>query len=245
MFEYNIDGVKIPFDEKWSRIAVSLSGGADSALLTFLLCKIASEINPKLSIHIVSHVRCWKTKPWQSYDSRVVYEWLYKKFNYFNWYRHINFIAPELEYENTGPNLVDEYNKNVSGDNIQIRAYSEYVCHQNKIQAYYNAVTRNPKNVNFNGMQERDVDPNEHNQHLRIMKHMDGYAIHPFRFIEKDWILKQYKNLDIMDLFKLTRSCEAKFEDINYKNYRQGDYVPVCNKCFWCLEREWAIEQSK
>ena len=33
-----IDGVEIFFDSGWKNIAVSLSGGADSTLLAYLLC---------------------------------------------------------------------------------------------------------------------------------------------------------------------------------------------------------------
>lgn len=245
MKEYTIDQVNIPFDKNWSRIAVSVSGGADSALLLYLLCQLAKEHNPKLSIHVISHIRCWKTKPWQEYDSYRIYEFISKKFNFLNWDRHVNFIAPDLEYGTTGPSLTDEYGKKVSGDNIQIRSYSEYICHKFKVQAYYNAVTRNPKNVEFEGMIERDIEETDTNKHLRIMIHMDKFAIHPFRFIEKKWIVKQYQRLNLLNLFDLTRSCEGEFENINYLNYKLGMNVPTCGNCFWCKEREWAIEQSK
>lgn len=242
--EHRIGNITIPFDENWSRIAISLSGGADSALLAYILCKLALQLNPKISIHIISHIRCWKTKPWQEYDSLRVYNYLSQKFNLFNWYRHTNFIAPDLEYGVTGPSLTDEYNKKVSGDNIQIRAYSEYICTKYKINAYYNGVTRNPKKEFAGKMTERDIDLNDDNQHLRIMKHMDVYAIHPFRFVDKSWVMTQYKEFGISDLLDLTRSCEGEFSNITYKNYRSGQYVPTCGECFWCQERNWAIENG-
>ena len=40
---HNIDGVKIPFDQEWSNVAISVSGGADSALLSHLVCSLASK----------------------------------------------------------------------------------------------------------------------------------------------------------------------------------------------------------
>ena len=245
MEEYTVDNLKIPYDKNWARIAVSLSGGADSALMLYLLCQFAKELNPKLTIHVISHIRMWKTRPWQEYDSLRVYEYFLKKFNYFNRERHVNFVAPDLEYGNIGPSLTDEYGKHVSGDNIQIRAFSEYICYKFKIQAYYNAVTKNPKNVSFSGMKERDIEENSNNQRLRVMTHMNKYAIHPFRFIEKNWIIKQYKRLDLLDLLNMTRSCEGEFDHIDYSNYRFGDTVPTCNECFWCKERFWAIENAE
>lgn len=241
MQDIKIDTVSIPFDPRWNNIALSLSGGADSALLAYILC---SHMSPGATLHCISHTRMWKTRPWQAWDSLTVYNWLKKKFPNTIFQRHTNFIAPELEYGNIGPSLFDEYGKSVSGDNIEIRAFAEYICHWYDIDAYYNAVTRNPKDVSFVGLPERDVDPNEGNQHLRIMKHNDIWAVHPFRFLQKDWIVKQYLQLDIMNLFSLTRSCEGEFLDLDYTTYVPGQYVPACGKCFWCREREWAVEQA-
>lgn len=241
-----IDGVEIFFDGTWKNIAVSLSGGADSTLLAYLLCDHISKENlDNITVHIISHIRCWKTKPWQKYDSLKIYNWFTQKFKKIKFERYTNFISPDLEYGITGPILVDEYGKKVSGDNIQIRSFAEYICYSNNVDAYYNAVTRNPKNVDFAGMKERDIDPNRDNEHLVIMKHMDRWAVHPFRFIEKNWIIKQYYSLQLVDLLEQTRSCEGEVEGLNYSTYKPYQSVPVCGKCFWCNERGWAIEQNK
>lgn len=241
---YDINNVKIPYDTEWKNIAISVSGGADSALLAYLICDLAYEHDT--TVHIINHVRCWKTKPWQQYDADYVYRWLFQKFYRTNFKRHTNFIAPELEYGNIGPNLTDEYGKKVSGDNIQQRAYAEYICHKHSINAYYNAVTRNPRDaVDFIGMSERSIERNSENSHLEFMIHMDKVVSHPFRFVDKAWVLKQYKRLNLMDLFERTRSCEGTVDGLDYTNYIEGESVPTCGECFWCKEREWAIDQSK
>jgi hypothetical protein len=187
----------------------------------------------------------WKTRPWQSYDSLNIYTWLLKRFPNIKFVRHSNFIAPDIEYGNIGPNLTDEYGKKVSGDNIQQRSFAEYICFNENVDAYYNAVTRNPRLALFNGMRERDIDPSEDNKHLERMTHMGVEVLHPFRFIDKSEIVKKYKELDLMDLLDITRSCEGEFAGIDYTTYIPGQYVPTCGECFWCKEREWAIEQSK
>jgi len=235
--------VSVPFDKEWTNVAISVSGGADSALLAYMVCDLAREQN--ITVHIINHVRMWKTRPWQQHDADKVYNWLFQRFYHTTFKRHINFIAPDIEYGNIGPNLTDEYGKKVSGDNIQQRAYAEFICHKYNIDAYYNAVTRNPRQAMFNGMIERDLEPTEENKHLEYMIHMGRVASHPFRFVDKSWVLAQYKKLEIMDLFELTRSCEGEFKDIDYTTYKPGQYVPTCGECFWCKEREWAIEQSK
>ena len=233
----------IHFDPKWKNVAISVSGGADSALLAYLVCELAKEHGS--TIHIINHIRMWKTRPWQQYDGERVYNWLFQRFYHTTFERHVNFIAPDIEYGNIGPNLTDEYGKKVSGDNIQQRAYGEFICQKYNIDAYYNAVTRNPQLAVFNGMRERNIDPNEDNKHLERMTHMGVEVLHPFRFIDKSEVVKKYKELDLMDLFNITRSCEGEFDGIDYKTYTPGQHVPVCGKCFWCKEREWAIEQSK
>jgi len=235
--------MNIQFDPNWKNIAISVSGGADSALLAYLVCEQAYEHDN--TIHIINHVRMWKTRPWQQHDADRVYKWLFQRFYHTTFKRHTNFIAPEIEYGNIGPNLTDEYGKKVSGDNIQQRAYGEFICNKHDIDAYYNAVTRNPRLALFNGMRERDIEPSEDNKHLERMTHMGVEVLHPFRFIDKAEIVKKYKELDLMDLFEITRSCEGEFKEINYTTYTPGQYVPTCGECFWCKEREWAIEQNK
>jgi hypothetical protein len=233
--------MQIPFSSSWKKIAISLSGGADSALLAYLLCQqITSQ-----ELHIISHIRCWKTKPWQQQNSLDVYNWLKNRFPNIIFYRHTNFIPPEMEWGDKGPTMIDEYGKQVSGDNIELRAFAEYLCVSNNIDSYYNAVTRNPIGTEFHGMPTRDIEPTENNKHLVEMNHMGVAAIHPFRFTQKNYIIKEYYRLGIVDLLDITRSCEGTFSNITYKNYKPGQYVPLCNNCFWCKEREWAINESK
>jgi predicted phosphoadenosine phosphosulfate sulfurtransferase len=76
---HNIDGVTIPFDKTWRSIAISLSGGADSALLAYLLCSFIPN-NSQCIVHVISHTRMWKTRPWQGWDSQRVYNWLTERF---------------------------------------------------------------------------------------------------------------------------------------------------------------------
>lgn len=241
-----INGVEIPFDVTWKSIAISLSGGADSTMLAYLLCDIVrkNDVEP-FTVHVISHTRCWKTKPWQQIDSLKIFNWLRGEFPHINFKRHTNFIPPEFEWGNTGPTITDEYGKLVSGDNVELRAFAEYVCFNENVDAYFNAVTRNPRHVDFQGMETRDIEPTDDNQHLEKMIHMGKLACHPFRFVEKSWVVEQYIKQDLMDLFEITRSCEGEITGIDYTNYTPGQYVPVCGNCFWCKEREWAIEQSK
>jgi 7-cyano-7-deazaguanine synthase in queuosine biosynthesis len=99
-------------------------------------------------------------------------------------------------------------------------------------------------------MVERDLEPTDKNKHLELMTHMDVLVSHPFRFIEKSWVIAQYRELDLLDLFHITRSCEGDnstrpevFMELDYKTYQPNQPVPICGRCFWCRERKWALEQ--
>jgi 7-cyano-7-deazaguanine synthase in queuosine biosynthesis len=237
--------IQIPFSLNWKNVAISLSGGADSALLAYLICDQARKNNLEpFTLHCISHIRMWKTKPWQGWDSQNIFQRLEVEFPYINFVRHTNFIPPEMEWGDKGPSMIDEYGKLVSGDNIELRAFGEYVCYNNSVDAYFNAVTRNPKNVDFKGMPTRDIDPTDANHHLVEMEHMGMMAYHPFRFLEKSKIIADYKELDIEWLLDLTRSCEGEIGGIDYTTYTPGQDVPVCGECFWCKERAWAINEN-
>lgn len=235
--------VDIPFDNNWKRVAIAVSGGADSALLAFLVCQTVTErnINP-FTVHVINNIRCWKTKPWQQSDFKKVYNWLVQRFPKINFQIHTNFVPPELEWANKGPSIIDEYGKLVSGDTLELRSFAEFVCINQDVDAYFNGVTRNPKGVDFQGMHTRDIEPTEENRHLKLMIHMGKLVSHPFRFLDKSWIIKKYYELELEDLLNTTRSCEGTVPGLDYTNYKPYQYVPVCGECFWCKEREWGIK---
>jgi len=225
---------EIHINSSWKRIGISLSGGADSALLAYLIC-----CNSDAEIHIVTQVRCWKKRPWQRQVSLDVYHWLVDNFPKNKFVRHEGFIPPEMEEPNT-TFITDEYGKSKPGNRIILRAHNEFIIHNYKLDAWYAAVTKNP-DVFFDGaLPERDevVLPIH-------MKHMGIDVLHPFVHISKDLIVKQYIDHNIQELFQITRSCEGEFNNLDYKNYVPGQTVPTCGQCFWCKEREWAIEKAK
>lgn len=245
----NIGGIPFPFNPLWKNIGISVSGGADSALLAYILATLAN--NSDTELHIISNVRMWKLRPWQRYNSIEVYQWLCSKFPAIKFYRHENFIPPDFEWGTTGPNIKDEYGEIKSGDTIEIRSHAEFIAHSESLDAYYNAVSHNPPVSLTGAMSTRNVEPTINNVSKMITTHMGRTSCHPFRFIDKSWIYKQYVDYGIMDLYKITRSCEGDtssypevFKGLDYQTYTPGQYVPVCGQCFWCQERSWAESQQ-
>jgi hypothetical protein len=217
---------------KWTRIGISISGGADSALLAFLICS-----NTDADIHFTNQIRLWKTRPWQEHVADTVIDWFKNRFKN-NFYLHRNLIPPELEWGDKGPTTIDEYGKLKSGNQIILRSHNEYIAHKYKLDALYGGINKNP-DIDIEGsLSDRDQG------HIPPHFVHNGVDIcHPFVYTKKDWILKQYYKNDIEDLLNLTRSCEGEFEDLDYTTYTPGQYVPTCNECFWCKERAWGLSK--
>lgn len=226
--------MELYLNPSWNKIGISISGGADSALLSYLICS-----NTKAEIHFTNQIRLWRSRPWQEYIADQVIDWFKKRFdNVF--FVHRNLIPPELEWADKGPTIVDEYGKLKSGNQIILRSHNEYIANKFKLDALYGGINLNP-DVDIPGSLE------DRNQgHIPPHYVHDGIHIcHPFVRIRKDWIIEQYFKNDIVDLLELTRSCEGEFEGLDYKTYVPGQSVPVCGECFWCKEREWAFGQIK
>ena len=220
-------------NQNWKRIGISLSGGADSALLAYLILK-----ETDADIYFTTQIRMWKTRPWQRYIAQNVVAWFKDRFT--NRIEHIEgFIPPEME-EPTTTNITDEYGKQKPGNRIILRAHNEWVAHTYNLDAWFAAVNKNPDIPIPGALEERD------NGVLPLhMKHMGIDICHPFVYIKKDWIIKQYYENKVEDLLNITRSCEGEFEGLDYTTYIPNQKVPICGQCFWCKEREWAIEQIK
>jgi hypothetical protein len=216
---------------QWSRIGISISGGADSALLSFLICS-----NTDAEIHFTNQIRLWKTRPWQEHIADQVIDWFKKRFSN-QFFIHKNLIPPELEWADKGPTIIDEYGKLKSGNQIILRSHNEYIAHKYSLDALYGGINKNP-NVDIVGkLLDRDEG-----HILPYFMHNNIAICHPFVYTTKDWIIKQYYKNNILDLLNLTRSCEGEFEDLDYTTYISGQYVPTCGRCFWCQERQWAVE---
>jgi hypothetical protein len=248
----NVDGVYIFLNPEWKRIAVSVSGGADSALLAFLLSTLITQRQLEIEIHIISNIRMWKTRPWQRKNSIDVFDWLTKQFPKLVYVRHENFVAPEIEYGSIGPIIPDRNNILKSGDQISVKSHAEYICFRENINAWFAGITKNPDDSSITlKMQDRDnefegdIDP-------LIYKNDFMYICHPFKYNTKKWTMTQYKKHSLEDLLAITRSCEGDnnsypeiFKGLDYKNYNNNSTVPECGKCFWCQERTWGLKNAE
>ena len=226
--------MELYLNSDWRRIGISLSGGADSALLAYLICK---NVSPTTEIHFNIQIRLWKTRPWAEHIADNVVTWFKDNFDH-RFYVHKNLVPPELE-EPTEYLIKDEYGKMKPGNRIILRSHNEYIAHKHNLDALYAGVNMNP-DIDIPGkVAERDEG------HIAPHFVHNGVDIcHPFVYTKKNWIIKQYYDNGIEQLLNTTRSCEGEFEDLNYTTYTPGDNVPECGECFWCKERQWGIDNA-
>jgi len=244
---FRFDGLDIPFNPSWKNIGVNLSGGADSACLAMLLCKIISENNFDCRVHAIQHRRCWNIRPWQGPVALAVFNKFKELFPTVQFERHTNYIPPELEWGAIGPITKDETGRDRSGDQIIVGSFNAFIMYTEKLDAIFNATSKNP-DVEFPGrMMNREKPASEGVISDLIWPKSKGWIVLPFKFVDKAWIRAQYIRQHMEDLYNTTRSCEGDVghptsKDIipTLDDYKPGMYVPICGECFWCLERSWA-----
>lgn len=230
-------GLKIPFNPEWKRIAVNLSGGADSALGTSVLANHIKENGYDTKIYVLTHVRCWDTRPWAGPVSIDVYNKLKEMWGDIIVERIQNYIPPEIEEGAAGPNLIQtERGEWRSGDRTAVDSFNRYALHQNRIDAAYNFVTLNPLiDLHANGYSTHAKQPHDRletaeqaiaNPEYQWMTERDdirspninssygsSWLVQPWKYMEKDFIMSLYYRNGWLDLLHTTRSCEVNAEE--------------------------------
>ena len=208
-------------------VGVSLSGGTDSALLFFLLCKYLPEV---------------KLLPWCGID-------IYRAAHIF-YAREIHQIISEM-FPNVDIDPLYEFNIDVR-DPDWIKTSKErhnkhnlpqsgfikgLICHYESskmdVDYHINALTANPprevcKELGFyERCEERRFSTDNETKLSSMYK--------PFRNVDKKWVYGMYKKFDLMEtLYPYTQSCVGYPEHTNY-------FTEPCKKCFWCHEKLWAF----
>lgn len=235
-FIHDVDGVEFGYCPLAGSIAVNLSGGADSALGTYILCKMIQELNLDTTVEVITFVRGAWGKPWQKPIAEDVFNKLKSMFPDIIQEQHFHFLSPSLEHGTLGK--IDEIDRSI--DQMIVGDYNFWFSLvEEKADVIYNFTTRNPPEVS-GGMNDRDV------KNL-TEEWYSAAAIRPFNSVTKDWVIKQYVDNEIMDLLEVTRSCEMSIDNkllINLNVEYNSKSLPTCGKCFWCKEKEWAMRQN-
>jgi 7-cyano-7-deazaguanine synthase in queuosine biosynthesis len=199
------------------RVGVQVSGGADSALVLYTLVKCIKDAD----IYVITGSLNTENNFNEQYAKDVVAE-VIRLTDTKSIKEHIfKRQRKRGEQAGTDPNVI--YRKGMLHN----------VAKKYNLDLMLNGVTMNPpKGILDEGRDERRDKP----MPLTVEDEWIVSPIfRPFAQTDKRSIMKQYKILDIMSLFEKTWSCEGTIEST------QNFTVP-CRECWWCKERQWALE---
>lgn len=264
-----VNGLPIPFDKSYKKIVLNLSGGADSSLLLYIMCKIIEHTGADTKIYPATMIRFWQEKPWLEQSARNVYDYCKERFPDII-EEHQWGILPHWA-ETTKVNVVDDYWVNILFKDVKdmanldvlfIKDFDDYIVKKIDADAVYAGATTNPDidiDDEFNLPEFREPAPLSPDELIKVKRlyedlwtdHKPKYqfkehwGIDPFALITKEWVMAQYDNFGIQDLLELTRSCEGDYNGV-LKKYINDDYEtpPECGECFFCKERQWGIDNK-
>jgi 7-cyano-7-deazaguanine synthase in queuosine biosynthesis len=176
---------------------VFLSGGADSALLFYLLARENRRI---VLLTVASEQRDYNVTV-----ARDIVRWVTERTDCVI-VDHAIVIAPtEAERREMRLSVVEQLNS------------------KHSIDVWFTGKTRNPP-VKLDYHEDRKPD--------RDGELTEGVGKHrnPLCGIDKSQVLEIYRSCEAMRLFNMTVSCETS--------------STPCGACWWCMEREWAINES-
>lgn len=203
--------VVIEIPEQYTKVGIKLSGGADSALLAYILAlykKYERNID-LIPITVINSI-----KPHQHIFAQRVVRFIEDK------------LDVKFETHRIKPELVDP---SVYGE--EQSKFIKFLRKNDVIETHFIGVTENP-DVEMDVTGEWEGDPTREKS-LGLKPLIEGNSYVPFANINKKAIAELYRGYGLMNtLFPLTRSCE---------NVKVKFTEPHCGECWWCLERKWGF----
>jgi hypothetical protein len=234
--------IKIPVLTE--NVIVRLSGGADSALLLWMICNEWTQAKKPLTVWPITVVH--GVRNWQNYHAQQVYDWVQDQWKYDVRFAPLQSVLcedPAGKPNNKNANNYVDYQENLIDSTV------EQIGEMTQV---FNGVTANPpeeigqlhwgssevfgENVWECREKHRDWDmrgprPEVDDDEKRNIIHCCPFVRH-----HKGHIADLYRQYDLNELLSLTRSCEGW-------NYMTNGFTEACGECWWCMERDWAFNE--
>ena len=201
-------------------VGVSLTGGTESSLLLYLLCKYFTE--KEIVVYTGVQTDMLAQQEWYARD---VVQWIkeqfpnnkildHKIFHYKMEGRSKTTIQNEIEAK-----LLEDEVISFCCNGTNLNPPMEEMISNGMLDLPYN--TRDPK---------RDQENNRNSDTFPF-----PYYYKPFINLDKKWTYEMYVAEDLMNtLFPLTHSCTGLAHETEWG-------MRPCGKCFSCLEKKWAF----
>lgn len=186
--------VVIEVKKDTKRVGIKLSGGADSAVLTYLLAKYKTEERPDIEFMPVTNV-C-KQKPYNQIHADKVIGFIENRFG-FKFREHM--VIKNIEEEDFGR----FHDHNV-----------DMLYNAKLIDEHFIAITSFPPEGAMDMTGTHYIEGLDRTRNIKPTK--EGRSNRPFYNLDKVGIAELYDRFDLLDdLFPLTRSCEAHTHDFS------------------------------
>jgi hypothetical protein len=221
--------INFDIDEKYNKILVNCSGGADSAILLYMVVDYLMKNNrTDATVSVSTCANDFKHR-WNARKAADVINWTIANTGFANFDMHYTYYRDkqdtayfhEVEYR-----LFREGRTNliISG-----------ITNNPVVEASVLDINGTAVDLVATGLPNRNVG--EDAKALNIREDLEWAWYTPFHKVDKRFVASMYNQYNVMPLFDLTRSCEV---------IPIGDYNPEfektpCGECWWCLERKWAF----
>ncbi len=211
---------QIFIDKDVNKIAISNSGGLDSSLMTYLLCKYITDNNLNVEVYPMHGID--NTRPTSPENVQNIINLLREQFPKVK-------IHDMLTWDNTKDWIVPKTKKDSAGLTKH--------CVENNITHIYGGRTANPPpdvmhQIGMKAMQSERIHNNDKDISERIR---GGYLIRPWVNVDKKFIYDLYVKFNLLEtLAPLTWSCIGFADATNF-------FSKPCGKCEWCKEKKWAF----
>ena len=211
--EVDILNKKYNFNNKV--IGISMSGGADSTLLCYLLAKTIQE--EKLNISI---------QPYNGYDIDIPHD-SEKLPNIIDYIRN-KFTDVEIRWPVAV--VFKSYGRAVK--NNYIRPLRDLLKEYKLFDEIFIAISQGPPlevQQNFKTLDGKDIKRLKGHYLYNEIEEADVEGA-PFKYIDKRFMVQCYKDFEMLSVLnEMTESCTEP--------------GGKCGNCWWCLERKWAVKE--
>jgi hypothetical protein len=199
----------------YNKVGMKLSGGADSAIVCYMLAKHVMTDRPDITIYPVTGIADGKAYQ-KIFAEKVVLK------------------ITEL----TGVKFGTHYSRNVRSDSspnyiLDQDTLLESLYSDKLLDMHLAGITANPTVTEAPSLYDTGhIMPDDRTKIKRLRNLISGNSFRPLHNIDKRGVAEFYTTLGVLDeLFPVTRSCEE------FTN----DFSTHCGKCWFCEERKWGF----
>ena len=228
--ENSQDDIVFDIPGRYKKIGIKISGGLDSAILCYMLCKYVAEEKQDGIIYPITIEK--EIKPFHLKFARDIVKFCKREFPYVKFGRHLMYKQKDHETDH---------------DTTQHIVLTTLIINK-IIDCHFVGITKNPPMdiIFYDENGEEHTPPHERDddgtiRQTSIRSHIGDYiSYRPFVNINKKGIQELYAKFGLLKTLAVeTRSCESRCP------IKTNKFTTHCGKCWDCAERLWGFTMWK